>query len=227
MAWIFAKPVKEEAKLNTWLNTRRIKMYKIKNWNDFQHFKDRSPIWIKVYRGLLNDIEWANLEPIDAKILVELWLLGSETDGYLPDIKTISFRLRKDIKIIEKSLSHLNHWIIEDDNKMISERYQVDALEKRREENIVKRREEKIKPKIIFSEDLVLPDIWNTELSKKFPSLDIPTEFDLWKAYHLEKGSAVKAPRMSFGATWLNMAIKFSKEKPDRSDEVNKILEAI
>ena len=143
------------------------------------------------------------------------------------DIFLISFRLRKDIKIIEKSLSHLNHWIIEDDNKMISERYQVDALEKRREENIVKRREEKIKPKIIFSEDLVLPDIWNTELSKKFPSLDIPTEFDLWKAYHLEKGSAVKAPRMSFGATWLNMAIKFSKEKPDRSDEVNKILEAI
>ena len=75
-------------------------MYKIKNWNDFQHFKDRNPIWIKVYRNLLNDIEWANLEPIDAKILVELWLLGSETDGYLPDIKTISFRLRKDIKVI-------------------------------------------------------------------------------------------------------------------------------
>ena len=204
-------------------------MYKIKNWNDFQHFKDRSPIWIKVYRGLLNDIEWANLEPIDAKILVELWLLGSETDGYLPDIKTISFRLRKDIKVIEKSISHLNHWIIQDDNKMISEGYQVDAIEKRREEkeNIVKRREEKIKPKIIFSEDLVLPEKWNTELSKKFPSLNIHTEFDLWKAYHLEKGSAVKAPRMSFGATWLNNAIKFSKEKPDRSDEVNKILEAI
>jgi hypothetical protein len=30
---------------------------RIKNWAQFQHFKDRKPPWVKLYRDLLDDME--------------------------------------------------------------------------------------------------------------------------------------------------------------------------
>ena len=68
--------------------------YKIKNWSKFQHFKDRKPPWVKLYRDLLDDIEWFELSPVYAKNLINIWLIASEYNGELPDNKTLAFRLR-------------------------------------------------------------------------------------------------------------------------------------
>ena len=92
---------------------------KIKNWAKHQHFKDRKPPWIKLYRDILDDIEWSELDGDDAKTLVMLWLIASENSGELPDVKTLAFRLRKSTKDVEKQLSRLSKWLI-------SERYQDD-----------------------------------------------------------------------------------------------------
>lgn len=100
--------------------------YKIKNWHQFQHFKDRTPPWIKLYRGLLDDVHFHSLDGDAAKTLIMLWLLASETDGYLPDISVISFRLRVPVPSVSKALGSLNHWIIKDDGDAISGRYQDD-----------------------------------------------------------------------------------------------------
>jgi hypothetical protein len=88
----------------------------IKNWVKFQHYQSgphakKHPDWIKLYRGLLDDIEWHNLDPLAAKTLVSLWLLASENGGTLPPLKTIAFRLRMPEKQIQSVLSHLPHWI--------------------------------------------------------------------------------------------------------------------
>jgi hypothetical protein len=40
-----------------------------------------------------------------------LWLLASEADGELPDIRKIAFRLRTDEKTIKKILLRLDHWV--------------------------------------------------------------------------------------------------------------------
>lgn len=117
---------------------------RVKNWDRFQHFKERKPLWIKLYRELLDDHEWHKLDGESAKTLVMLWLLASEEKGELPsDTKELSFRLRIPEAIVIKHLSILSGWLIEDDIKLISDGYQVDALEKRREETekrIVKRK---------------------------------------------------------------------------------------
>ena len=107
---------------------------RIKNWSQFQHFKDRDPIWIKLYRNLLDDIEWHQLEPFAAKMLVNLWLIASEDSGKLPEIRVLAFRLRQQEKDVIKAISQLGHWLEQDDSELISSGYQVDALEKRREE---------------------------------------------------------------------------------------------
>jgi hypothetical protein len=111
---------------------------RIKNWAKFQHFKDRRPPWVKLYRDLLDDIEWHQLEPRAAKSLVMLWLIASENEGELPAVETLAFRLRTSEAEVLGVLKKLSHWLIQDDIDSISERNQNDAPEtekrQRREE---------------------------------------------------------------------------------------------
>ena len=105
---------------------------KIKNWSKFQHFKDRRPPWVKLYRDLLDDPDWHELDAEAAKILVSLWLLASEDEdqeGKLPDAKRIAFRLRIPVNKVNQALTKLEHWLYHDDINEISERYQLDAPE--------------------------------------------------------------------------------------------------
>ena len=105
---------------------------KIKNWSRFQHFKDRRPPWIKLYRDLLDDPDWHELDAEAAKILVSLWLLASEDEdqeGNLPDAKRIAFRLRIPVNKVNQALTKLDHWLYQDDINVISERYKHDAQE--------------------------------------------------------------------------------------------------
>lgn len=93
---------------------------RIKDWAKFQHFKDRSPPWVKLYRDILDDIEWHELEPKAAKALVMLWLIASENAGELPDIKKLAFRLRTSQEDVANIISKLSHWLEHDDIAAIS-----------------------------------------------------------------------------------------------------------
>jgi hypothetical protein len=106
---------------------------RIKNWSQFQHFKDRRPPWVKLYRDILDDIEWHELDPQAAKVLVMLWLIASESDGNLPDTKKLAFRLRLSESKTSDLLSKLSHWLEQSDITPISLVYQSDAPETERE----------------------------------------------------------------------------------------------
>lgn len=118
---------------------------KIKNWERFQHYRGRRPLWIKLYRDLLDDHEWHLLDPFSAKTLVSLWLIASENDGELPDVPTLAFRLRVSEQKVMTALANLNHWIehdastmlapcYQDASKPLADCYQDASLDKRREE---------------------------------------------------------------------------------------------
>lgn len=67
-----------------------------RNWDDFQHYKERRPVWIKLHKNLLDDFDFHCL-PVASKALAPLlWLLASEySDGTIDDpIKKVAFRLR-------------------------------------------------------------------------------------------------------------------------------------
>jgi hypothetical protein len=117
---------------------------RIKNWKRFQHFKFRRPIWIKLYKDILDDIEWHTLEPLAAKHLLMLWLVASEDEGALPSVKELAFRLRTTENEVESSISKLSHWLEQDDIKLISNGYQNDSTEK----SIKILREEKSKRRV-------------------------------------------------------------------------------
>lgn len=96
----------------------------IKNWEKFQHYSRRRPPWIKLYREILDDIQWHRLDPLAAKTLVTLWLIASEYDGYLPEAETLSFRLRMPQAQLNSVLSKLSHWLKHLDSNMLASRYQ-------------------------------------------------------------------------------------------------------
>ena len=114
-------------------------MTSIKNWKKFQHFRDRRPPWIKLYRELLDDLDWHELEPKAAKVLVMLWLIASENDGNLPEIKNLAFRLRMSEKDAMSCVDKLSHWLDQDDISVISTRYQDDLPETETETETEKR----------------------------------------------------------------------------------------
>ena len=115
----------------------------VKNWKQFQHFKDRRPPWIKLYKQLLDDDEWFDLDPSTAKVLVMLWLLASEGEnGELPTMKKMCFRLRMKEGQLNQHLTRLSHWLYQDDITPISERYQDDGSETETETETYKKETE-------------------------------------------------------------------------------------
>lgn len=107
-------------------------MISIKNWNKFQHFKDRKPPWIKLHRDILEQRDISAISDRSFRVLIGLWLLASEDvdmKGGLPSVDDMVFRLRIDKCIIIKALDELKPFLILDDISAISEGYQVDSLE--------------------------------------------------------------------------------------------------
>ena len=89
-------------------------MYKIKNWEKFNLYNPKNPryqkkmTWFKFYgTDYINNIDIHKLSFEQKAVLVELWCLGSESDGVLPDLFEIAFRLHYPIDFIEKIVEEL------------------------------------------------------------------------------------------------------------------------
>jgi hypothetical protein len=146
---------------------------KIKNWSKFQHFKDRKPPWVKLYRDVLDDMEWYELDPLASKVLVMCWLIASEDEGCLPNSKTLAFRLRMTEKQTIDCLNKLSHWLEQDDINAISEQYQTDSLETEKETETKKETKGAIA--------IVLPDwmpleTWQAFLAMRKKMKRVPTD---------------------------------------------------
>lgn len=138
-----------------------------KNWSELQHYKNRSPIWIKLHKKLLDNYEYACL-PLASKALAPMmWLLCSEgEDGVITTSHAeIAFRLRvteSDVVVGLKPLIDKGFFVCEQDaSDVLADGYQLACLEKRREEIETEKEEEKEKrprKRVSSSSDLDKPD---------------------------------------------------------------------
>lgn len=58
--------------------------FHVKNFEKFQHYKDRSPPWIKLYNELLDDYDFGLLPDASKLHLVAIWLLASRFNNKIP-----------------------------------------------------------------------------------------------------------------------------------------------
>lgn len=56
----------------------------VKNFEKFQHYKDRNPPWIKLYNEVLEDYTFGSLPDASKAHLLAIWLLASRTGNKLP-----------------------------------------------------------------------------------------------------------------------------------------------
>ena len=156
---------------------------RIRNWSKFQHFKDRRPPWVKLYRDILDDIEWHRLDGDSAKHLVMLWLLASEgDDGELPSLDEIAFRLRITEKQAKTTISKLSRWVIQDDITAISPRYQSDRPETETETEKEGEKETEARKRAAFKPPTV------EQVSEYTRSRGSPVDPEAFVAYYASKG---------------------------------------
>jgi hypothetical protein len=193
---------------------------KIKNWSQFQHFKDRRPPWIKLYRDILDDIEWHELDAKSAKVLVMLWLIASESDGVIPDTKKLAFRLRMTEKDTEASLIKLSHWLEQDDINVISDGYQGDLpeTETERETEGETKTELSVEPQSVSQPVVEVPVLGKkgfgvsqemvNEWSKAYPAVDVVAELQKMRVWSLSNPTKQKtsAGIARFVNAWLSKA---------------------
>lgn len=145
-----------------------------KNWDNFQHYKHRSPPWIKLHRNLLDDMQYQRLPVASKAIAPMLWLLASESnDGVIHRTpEEIAFRLRMTEKEVFSAIKPLidNGFFIEDSN-MLAECLQDATTE--REKSRVRVEKEREKEKEIDTPDgvssLVFEDFKKLRKSLKAP----------------------------------------------------------
>ena len=148
---------------------------RIRNWDKFQHYKPmhskykKQMTWLKLYGGdILNDIDWFELSDTNKAIYIELLCLASQNHGNLPDIKTISFRLRRSKDQLQKALDDLTHWI-EDGIYSV---YTIPIPEEEKEKE-----KEKSKQKKDYLTDTDFQKFWDAYDYK----IGIVKAYDVWK----------------------------------------------
>ena len=59
--------------------------WRIKNWEKYQHYKDRDPPWIKLHRDTLTSRMWVSLDNDGRALAVACMLIAAGTENQIPD----------------------------------------------------------------------------------------------------------------------------------------------
>jgi hypothetical protein len=83
--------------------------FRVKNWDEFQHYKKRRPPWIKLHRSILDDYAFCSLPDASRALAPCIWLVASESDdGTIPDDPAeLAFRLRQSVEWIKSAVKPL------------------------------------------------------------------------------------------------------------------------
>lgn len=58
---------------------------RVVNWEKYQHYKDRTPPWIKLHAEILNDYKFACLQDASKSHLILIWVLASQLENKIPN----------------------------------------------------------------------------------------------------------------------------------------------
>lgn len=80
--------------------------YMIKNWQRYQHYKDRNPTWIKMYVSILRDLDFCSLCDSAKLLLFHLYLLSANNGNKLTLTRSLLARTLG-IRVTEKGIQEL------------------------------------------------------------------------------------------------------------------------
>lgn len=89
--------------------------YYVKNWFSFQHYSNRTPPWIKLYRSILTDPDFNQLTEVQQCRLMKLWIVASDYEGRLPRPNS---ELTRSQRLLNSALTLSSHYL--NDEKMLA-----------------------------------------------------------------------------------------------------------
>jgi hypothetical protein len=184
-----------------------------KNWSVFQHYKDRSPPWIKLHRDLLINRDFICL-PIASKALAPLlWLLASESKDGIFDasFEELQFRLHISRKEYDEGIKPLiDKEFFAVASGVLAECKQLAIPETERETE--KEEREKVRRGTRLDPNFLLPEEWCSFCVKTRPEL---SAFDVWEQFRdywiAQPGQ--KGVKTDWDATWRNWVRRQSAPK--------------
>ena len=111
---------------------------KVKNWERFQHYKDRNPPWIKFATDTFQNYDFSRLDDASKLLAICIWTLASRSEvselGSVPnDLEWIKMQCGLGEMVTDKSLQTLeDKGFISVDSKMLADCKQNACLEKSR-----------------------------------------------------------------------------------------------
>lgn len=166
--------------------------FSVKNWEKFQHYKDRNPPWIKLHKEVLDDYEMSMLQDASKLLLILLWVLASQLNNRIPnDPDWLQKRLSVHTKINIKELIDKGYLILEQNDSNVLAKCSPET-EAYREETEVERVEVKLVSKKITIDQLSVSHVsdWLNEKRSKGQYLNHDPDFILekFKDYCRAKG---------------------------------------
>lgn len=84
-----------------------VRYFRVRNFERFQHYRDRSPPWIKLYNTVLEDYHYTRLPDAARSHVVAIWLLASRTSNRIPmDASWVQAAIKAtgpvDLELLEK-----------------------------------------------------------------------------------------------------------------------------
>jgi len=148
--------------------TLRPQYLRVRNWETFQHYKDRRPVWIKYLVASLDDYELTSLPPLTRLVYKELLLVAAITDNNIPhDPDWIASKVHLPRKTIAEAVETLlaSGFLSLTDvkrsaSKQIAKRRQEATPEKRQRQKTEKKEKEQ-KPRAVPLEVDAQPSIGN------------------------------------------------------------------
>lgn len=59
--------------------------FRVRNWSEFQHYKDRDPPWIKLHFSMLSSTDWVTLDDASRVLAIACMLIASRNHGQVPN----------------------------------------------------------------------------------------------------------------------------------------------
>jgi hypothetical protein len=181
---------------------------RVKNWRVFQHYKDRSPPWIKLQKSLLDDYDFQCLPLASRALAPMLWLLASESnEGDIDaDSKKLAFRLRWPEKEVAAGLTPLiKKGFLVRASASLAEPEQL-ATSETEGETETEGEAEGARPTRKCPPTFVVTDQMRAWAAEKHPTADIDAETEAFRDYTFARSMT------DWPATWRNW-IRKSKPK--------------
>lgn len=209
-----------------------IKYLQIKNWEEFQHYKDRNPPWIKLSTQLFQDYEFACLQDASKLLAICSWTLASKykdpKQGLIPyDFDYIKRQGNLGNSVKPEHLQELiDTGFLIDASKMLASCYQSASPETETETYI----KEKDKTNVLSKKKVSLDELSVEHVTEwleakrqqgKYLAIDENHVLEVFKNYCKSKGKRyvdyIAAYRNAFG--WDRFEPKNNKPTAQRARE--------